>query len=180
MSSWTGSKAIPLDFEIISQQIHDKLAFYGINVLVGDQFCYPMLQQHFAKLGIYYRLHTFGSSTRAKMFGNLRQLIIQRKILIVDHPELLRQFRSLEEVRSSTGNIDVRAPSSCKDDLAVTVGLGALELSEPFTGGYDPVIRGIVEVVRTSGLSVGGYPTGTICARFPGCWDRGPCECYGC
>jgi hypothetical protein len=71
-------------------------------------------------------------------------------------------------------------PQGVVDDLAVTVGLGALELSEPFTGRYDPVIRGTVEVVKTPGLFVGGYPTGTICGKFPSCWDRGPCECYGC
>jgi hypothetical protein len=50
-------------------------------------------------------------------------------------------------------------PQGVVDDLAVTVGLGALELSEPFTGRYDPVIRGTVEVVKPRGfLSVAIRP----------------------
>jgi hypothetical protein len=50
-----------------------------------------MLKQHFSKLGIFYREFSFGGRTRAALFGNLRQLIAQRKIAIVDDPELLRQ-----------------------------------------------------------------------------------------
>ncbi len=180
ISRWTGTKVVPLDFAVVCEQIRLRLEQYGINNVVGDQHCFPMLKQHFAKLGILYRLFTFGSSTRSKLFGNLRQLIFQRKISIVDDPELLRQLRSLEEVRTSNGNIDVRPPGSSKDDVAVTVALAALQLSEPITGQCDPVVRGIVEIVRAPGRAVGGYPTGNICGKFPGCWDRGPCECYGC
>jgi hypothetical protein len=181
LESWTGSKTVPLDFEIICDQIRQKLAIYDINAVAGDQFCYAMLKQYFSKLGIFYRQVTFGASTRAKLFGNLRQLIFQRNITILDHPELLHQLRSLEEIKTANGNVDVRTPDSCKDDLAVAVALAALELSGPITGKYDPVIRGTVEVVVTGTRSVGGYAMGSNCGKFPGCWDRGhSCECYGC
>jgi hypothetical protein len=89
------------------------------------------------------------------------------------------QLRRLEETKTANGNVNVRKPGSCKDDLAAVVALAALELSEPITGRYDPVILGTVEVVRTAAHSVGDYPMGTTCSKFSGCWDRSrTCECY--
>jgi hypothetical protein len=102
----------------VCEQIRIKLDQYGINNLVGDQYCFAMLKQHFARLNIFYREFPFSSGTRPWLFGNLRQLIIQQKIAIVDDPELLRQLRSLEKIRTANGNIDIRPTRSSKDDVA--------------------------------------------------------------
>lgn len=171
---WTGTRNLPLDFEIICAQIQEVLLRYGINELVGDQFCFPILRQQFEKLGIYYREFTFGSHTRASLYGNLRQLISQRKITLLDEPELLRQLRNLEEVKVPNG-VDVRPPRAQKDDMAISVAIAAYELSHvpdlppgPFLIDRDP--PGIV-----SSCSPYEMP---ICSRFPRCWDRGQtCEC---
>jgi hypothetical protein len=96
---------------------------------VGDQYCYPVLRDYFQKLGITYREFSFGPRTRAYLYGNLKQLIGQQKITIVEEPELLRQLRSLEEIKLPNGNIDVRPPRSSKDDMAIAVALAAFELS---------------------------------------------------
>jgi hypothetical protein len=130
VAKWTGTKNAPLNFKLICERIAETLRRYGINSVVGDQFYFPMLRQHFDTLGIFYREFTFGAHTRASLFGNLRQLIGQQKIAIVDEPELLRQLRSLEEVRTSSGQIDICAPRG-KDDLAIAVALAAFELSRP-------------------------------------------------
>jgi hypothetical protein len=138
---WTGTKAIHLDFAMVCSQIRMKLDQYGINNLVADQYCFARLKQHFARLNIFYREFPFSTGTRASLFGNLRQLIIQGKIAIPDDPELLRQLRSLEEVRTANGNIDIRPARSAKDDLAIGVALVASELSEAVLGQCVPVIR---------------------------------------
>jgi hypothetical protein len=178
---WTGTKAIHLDFAMVCEQIRIKLDQYGINSLVGDQYCFPMLKQHFSRLNIFYRELSFGTGTRASLFGNLRQLIIQRKIAILDDPGLLHQLRSLEEVRAANGNIDIRPARSAKDDLAIAVALAASELSEAVPDQCVPVILGNAETVITAGYDAYGYPVAQGCEKFPVCLNNGnTCECYGC
>ncbi len=72
---------------------------------------------------------TFGTGTRLDIFGNLKHLIDQQKIQILDKPELLRQLRSLEEHKTVRGNLDVRPANDGKDDLAVAVALAVFQLS---------------------------------------------------
>jgi hypothetical protein len=178
---WTGTKAIHLDFAMVCEQIRMKLDQYGINSLVGDQYCFAMLKQHFSRLNIFYRELSFGTGTRGSLFGNLRQLIIQRKIAIIDDPELLHQLRSLEEIRTANGNIDIRPARSSKDDVAIAVALAASELSEAVPDQYVPVILGNAETGPTIRYDAYGYPVGQGCEKFPVCFKYGnTCECYGC
>ena len=50
----------------------------------GDQHCAAIIQQEFLKLGIHYQEVTFGVGTRLDLFGNLKHLLIDRKIEILD------------------------------------------------------------------------------------------------
>lgn len=178
VSRWTGSKKTPLNFDPISEQIGEILRRYGINSLVGDQFCFPILQQHFQRLGIFYREFRFGIRTRASLYGNLRQLIAQQKIRFVDDAELLRQLRSLEELRTWNGNVDVRPPRSQNDDVAIAVALGVFELSEYVERPPAPML--VKRPIPGTRAIYGSCPPGVmpICEKFPGCWDRGrTCEC---
>ena len=126
---WTGTKKVPLAYEWVCEEIKRVIDQYGIRKVVGDQYCAPIIKQHFAKLGIHYGEHTFSAHTRANLFGNLKYLMPQRKIELLDEPMLLRQLRSLEECNERNGNVDIRPSHSQKDDLAVAVALAAFELS---------------------------------------------------
>jgi hypothetical protein len=64
------------------------------------------------------------------LFGNLRHLLVQQKIELLDQPVLLRQLRALEERKTANGKIDIRPSYSQKDDVAVAVALGAFELAK--------------------------------------------------
>jgi hypothetical protein len=126
---WTGSKRAPLGFEWVCNEVAQIIRHYDINSLIGDQYAAPAIQQEFQKLGISYRELTFNRQTRATMFGNLMHVIQQQRIELLDDAILLRELRSLEEIRGNDGNTDVRAARGVKDDLAVVVGLSVLELS---------------------------------------------------
>ncbi len=127
---WIPTHNEPLNFGAVSEQIKIVLERYGMNSLVGDQYCFAILRENFQRLGIYYREFSFGAHTRASIYGNLRQLITQLRIRIVDEPELLRQLRCLEQIIAPNGNIDIRPPRSSKDDMAIAAALGAFELSQ--------------------------------------------------
>jgi hypothetical protein len=66
---WTGSKAAPLNFDLVGHDIYRRLQQYGVNALVGDQHGFAILSELFLRLGIFYREFTFGSGTRAALFG---------------------------------------------------------------------------------------------------------------
>ncbi len=127
---WAGSKKAPLGFERVCEEIARIVKEYGIPEVLGDQYCAAVIKQYFEKLGIRYIENTFGAQTRADLFGNLRHLLVQRKIELLDVPVLLRHLRGLEERHTPSGNLDIRPSYGQKDDVAVAVALGAFELTK--------------------------------------------------
>jgi hypothetical protein len=184
VTRWTGSKQAPLGFERVCREIADILRGYGINNVQGDQYAAAAIQQEFLKLGISYREVTFNRKTRPQLFNNLKHLLLQRKIELLDQPELLRQLRSLEEYRVADGGTDIR-PENGKDDLAIVLGLCASELSQsgcvPLSTPiiFDRIPRPWDDYLASIDADRGGHPVGEICPKFPKCWDDGRCECYG-
>jgi hypothetical protein len=190
-ATWTGTREAPLGYEWVCGEIARILKRYGLNTVAGDQHCAAIIQQEFLKLGICYKEVTFGAGTRLDLFGNLRHLLIQRKIQILDKPELLRQFRSLEEHRTIRGNTEVRSAYGVKDDLAVAVALVAFQLSNidvgpiPFVLGrvarpWDGVrVRPYDPWAPESRYSLNVNPDTcfrqAICDNFPDCMDEGFC-----
>jgi hypothetical protein len=184
VARWTGSTKAPLGFERVCREIAEILREYGIDHLEGDQYAAAAIQQEFQKLGLTYKEVTFNRQTRPRLFNNLKHLLQQRRIELLDQPEPLRQLRSLEESLAADGGIDVR-PDYGKDDLAIVLGMCALELSEssciqlpaPITFGR--VSRPWDGFLPSRVSERGGFPVGQNCAKFPKCWEVGPCECYG-
>ncbi len=191
-ATWTGTREAPLGYEWVCREIARILKPYGHNALVGDQHCAPIMEQEFLKLGISYQEVTFGAGTRLDLFGNLKHLLIQRKIQILDKPELLRQLRSLEEHKNPRGNIEVRSAFDVKDDLAVAVALVAFQLSSidvnpmpAFSMGrvgrpWDGVMRSFEhDRAPESRHSLNPDPDTchlqAICENFPDCMDAGHC-----
>jgi hypothetical protein len=175
---WTGTHNSPVNLESISVQINDVLQRFGINSLVGDQYSFPILQEHFEKLGIFYREFPFGSHTRASIYGNLRQLMTQQKLSLVDHPDLIHQLISLEQIRAANGNTDIRPPRSLKDDMAIAVAVAAFELSRVPQRSSGPIFGGpkYTPAPWRSNMWYDEYVMRT-CHKYPGCFEKGPCEC---
>jgi hypothetical protein len=184
VARWTGSTKAPLGFERVCREIAEILREYGIDKLQGDQLAAAIIQQEFLKLNLTYREVTFNRQTRVRLFNNLKHLLQQRRIELLDQPEPLRQLRSLEESLAADGSIDVR-PDYGKDDLAIVLGMCALELSQssciqlpaPITFGRAP--RPWDGFLPSRVSERGGFPVGQNCAKYPKCWEVGPCECYG-
>jgi phage terminase large subunit-like protein len=138
VARWAGKENAPLPFEWVCENVARIIKEYGINAVWGDQYCAEVIKQYFHKLGIHFKEYTFGGHTHGELFGNLKHLLVQRKIELLDDPTLLRQLRALEERKEASGNIKIQASYGQKDDVAVAVALAALELSrrppkrEPF------------------------------------------------
>jgi len=166
------TREAPLGYEWVCGEIARIVKRYGLNVVVGDQHCAEIIKQHFSKLGITYKELTFGSETRGDVFGNLKHLLFQKKLLLLDKPEELRQFRSLEEHRATRGSIEIRPAHGSKNDLAVVIRLVTLQLSK-------------VDAEPGAFLCLDDHPRvwvdprtcarAAICANWPACMDEGYC-----
>jgi hypothetical protein len=172
LDAWTGTTKAPLQIKAVLVEIKSKLDDYGIMSAVGDQFCSDPISQDLLELGVTYKISSFGAQTRAKIFTNLKHLLIQGKIRLPDHPELLRQLRNLREERTDRGQIDIRPTGGMKDDLAVAVALAATELMKQ-PSGPDPFL------MPTGGRYFRPIPEScsrqAICRNFPRCLDEGAC-----
>lgn len=129
IQKWSGTKKTPVPFERVCAQIATVLQEYGINRVYGDQYCASIIRQTFDSIGIQYEEHSFGQGTRTEIFGNLRHLLTQGKIELLDNPDLTGQLRSLEERKTKAGQIDVRPAGGRKDDVAIAVALAAHKLT---------------------------------------------------
>jgi len=173
---WRGTKGRPLGFEWVTQEIKYHMGKYGIASVIGDQYCAPVIRQQLLKFGIYYQDFSFGSHTRAEIFGNLKHLLIQRKIELLDHPEVLEQLRSLEERAMDGGRIDIQPPGRMRDDLAIVLAMCSSELSK-YQGVITPPQLGILEISRNNlNLIPSRCPVAAICRNFPNCLDEGSCQ----
>jgi hypothetical protein len=171
LATWTGTKKAPLQIKDVLVEIKSKLDDYDIVSAVGDQFCSDPISQDLLELGITYKISSFGVQTRAKIFTNLRHLLIQGKIHLFDHPELLGQLRNLREERTDRGQIDVRPSGGMKDDLAVAVALVVTELMQQ-PSGPTPFLMPTGRRYRPENCS-GAQAT---CSNFPNCVDDGLCQ----
>jgi hypothetical protein len=172
LATWTGTKKAPLQIKAVLVEIKSNLDDYNIVSAVGDQFCSDPISQDLLELGITYKISSFGAQTRAKIFTNLKHLLIQGKIQLPEHPELLRQLRNLREERTDRGQIDVRPSHGMKDDLAVAVALVVTELMQQPSGP-------VPFLMPTGGRYFRAIPEScsrqAICRNFPSCLDEGTC-----
>jgi Phage Terminase len=169
----TGTKTAPLAFRAVLAEIKSILDDYGINSAVGDQFCSDVIRQDLLELGVSYEICTFGPQTRAMIFTNLKHLLVQDKIELLEDPEQLRQLRNLREERTDRGQIDVRPSGGMKDDLAVAIALAASELTKRPS-------RPLPFLTPTGELFFLPNPwtceRQAICHNFPRCMDAGFCQ----
>ncbi len=176
LRTWTGKPNEPLGFEAVCREIARILKSYGINTLVGDQHCAAVIAQAFLKLGINYREFTFTTASKMDLFTNVKHLLLQRQIQLLDDPELLRQLRGLEEHRTSSGNVEIRTAARVKDDLVCATVLAAYELSNQNVDVRTLVPSlGYVEQVKHRYGDPLTCRYGAVCANHPRCVDRDRC-----
>jgi hypothetical protein len=174
VARWRGTKKAPLAYEFVLGEIKSILDGYEINSVIGDQYYCDAIGQHLLKLDIFYEVSVFGPQTRAKIFANLKHLLVQRKIELLDDPELLYEFRSLQELKTERGQIDVRPGPGMRDDSAVAVAMAANELTKPELRCPAPQL-GILDFDFRSSLGMipGSCPYEAVCGNCPQCLDDG-------
>jgi hypothetical protein len=176
LMSWRGTKENPLGLEYVTREIRYFLDYYGITNLVGDQHCYSAIREQLLKLGIEYKNSNFGTHTRAEIFGNLKYLLINRLIELLDHREFLEQLWNLEERSKDRGRIDIQPARKMRDDLPIVVGLCACEMAKRPVAMPEPSLGLLDWRGMSQRFDPDNCPVGAICANFPGCVVEGSCQ----
>lgn len=122
---WKGSRTAPLRLGNVMPVIKGWLEKYRIRAVFGDQFGAEPLRQAFNAEGIGFGEVPFTLPTKADMYGNLRSLIMDRRIDLLDHRESLKELLSLEVEHLPGGHPRIGHPrrGGVHDDYADVIAL---------------------------------------------------------
>ena len=120
-----GNNKAPLNPSTVLDEIKTYLTQYRVVEVVSDQYNIDTLQQLALVRGFGIRQVTFTGSSKAEMYGNLQQLLRQKKFHIIDHEETLRELRSIEKRNMPGGQVKIGAPKGAHDDMATVVALAS-------------------------------------------------------
>ena len=112
--------------EILSQ-ISILLKQYRIHYVFSDQYQLESLQQLALALGFSIEGVDFTSKSKARILGNLQQLLNQKRIHLLDNKEQYLELATLEKKLTPTGGVMISAPRGKHDDLAMVLSLAAFK-----------------------------------------------------
>ena len=122
---WNPSPGLPLNPSEVLAEIAPLLKRYKVFTVYSDQYQFEALQQLAMNLGFSIEPVDFTASSKAGIYGNLKSLVMQRKIKLLDHPATLRELKQLESRLTQGGTVQISAPREGHDDLATVVALAA-------------------------------------------------------
>jgi len=111
--------------------IASELRLFGLTGLVADQFGSEVTKAHFTRAGIHLEERPFTSgpgSPKTLGFKALREVVIGRRIALLDDVEQSRELKLLEVTRLAGGGERIAAPGRLHDDRACALALAVHEL----------------------------------------------------
>ena len=115
---------------------------YRIEQVHSDQYQFETLQQLALQYDIILSGTDFTARSKAKILGNLQQLINRRQLVLPDpalSPEsaiLIDELRQLERKISPNGSVTITAPAGKHDDMAMCLALVAFHATRDGDSGW--------------------------------------------
>lgn len=105
----------------------DLLRRFGLTTVSGDRYAPGLISEHFRKAGIHYE----GSRrSTSDTYLELLPLVNAGEVVLLDHPKLLKELRSLERRRGTAGRDKVDHRRGAHDDRAVAAAGALVAASE--------------------------------------------------
>lgn len=125
LEGWQGSRRNPVQLSVVQPRIVEVCRRYRVRKLYADQYGAAPIAESFRRDGVRLEEVPFTNSSKADMYGTLRQQIVDREIELLEHPELLKELRQLELERLPGGSIRIGHPNraGAHDDYADVVAL---------------------------------------------------------
>ncbi len=131
--AWRGSKDSPLRPGAVLDEISMICMQYGIRLLTSDQHETHSFRELAMARGLVVEALFQTGEIKQKMWTDFNSLLLQRKLKLLDHADLLDELMKMERIISRFGNMQY-AGSGKHDDLAVVTALAvhkALQMGEP-------------------------------------------------
>lgn len=128
---WTPIRGARLNPKDILAEIKPLLDAYRTSVLYSDQYQLESLQQLANDFGITVEGVDFTARSKAKIFGNLQQLVNQKKLVLLDPATtdaagtMFTELTQLERRVLQAGGMSISAPEGKHDDMAAVLALAA-------------------------------------------------------
>jgi hypothetical protein len=100
---------------------------YGLSVLYSDQYQLESLRELALEYGLMIMGVPFTAKTKAEMYGSLQQLFAQGQIRLLEHPETIKELKSLERTLTANSGIQIQSPAGGFDDMCSVVCIAAAQ-----------------------------------------------------
>lgn len=123
------------------------LKLYNIKSVYSDQWSFEALNYLAQQHNFSIEEVTFTGGSKAEIYGNLQQLLRQRRISLLDHPETIAELKSIEKKNTQGGQVQIAAPEGQHDDLATVIAIAAHEAvwMLPKEAAAEPPKKNIIE-----------------------------------
>jgi hypothetical protein len=108
-------------------EIKTLLDTYGVNLVYSDQYQLESLQQLALGLGFTIEGVDFTGRSKQKIFGSLQQLLNQKRLRLLDKPEMLQELAALERRYLPNGGVQISAPRGRHDDQAAVLAIATFK-----------------------------------------------------
>lgn len=118
MKDWAGSPTNPVKAYEVAEFVSNICGQYGINQVHADQFAFQPLREIFEKYGVTLVENTFTQNYKKQIYFNLKSLIHNQKVDLLDHQLQITEIKQLQVEQTSTGSIRIGHPPGGHDDCA--------------------------------------------------------------
>lgn len=122
---WVPQPGTTLNPADIMPEIAAQVKRYRTGIIYSDQYQFEALNVLAMQLGFSIIPVDFTASSKADIYGNLKALVAQGRLRLLDEPDTLQELKRLERKLSQGGTVSVAAPQGQHDDLATVVALMA-------------------------------------------------------
>jgi hypothetical protein len=128
---WTPVRGQKLNPKEVLSEIKQLVDAYNVDTVYSDQYQLESLQQLALDMGMNINGVDFTSKSKAKLYGNVQQLVNQGKLELLDpatsvpNAELFNEMRIIERRNMGSGAVQIAAPEGRHDDMVSALVLAA-------------------------------------------------------
>lgn len=118
VKTWQGNRREPVKAKEVAQYISNICRDYGVSRVHADQYAFQPLKEIFEQYGLTLIETPFTPNFKKQIFFNLKSMIHNLKIDLLDHPITISEIKQLQVEQSSTGMVRIGHPPGGHDDCA--------------------------------------------------------------
>ena len=96
---------------------------FRIRNVIADQYSFAFLAELLRQRDIGLEQLTFTARSKPELYFDLKNSLAQGQLKLPDHPEMIRELRALQSVRTTGGSYKISAPHGQHDDYPTVLAL---------------------------------------------------------